>query len=237
MFLRIIRCLSDTGRRSLIWVCSLLCPTLRVFHLYSFPAGFPGCCSVFWTAGWWQTCGASLGEIRWTPGHQLGTTSHGSFTPLTPVRLLVAERCRRPGCIRVGEQTQGWGFRFVGLFSKVWLTDWTTLNKKNRNLLKYNFAERPWRTRILQVNVLTPYCCRTQTQWMASTLPSVIFKFCVLWLYETDLNSIWCTSLRERTHLVPLDKLKIHHSTLPRNPTFAASSHQSVLFCFFLVSF
>lgn len=38
----------------------------------------------------------------------------------------------------------------------------------------------------------------------------------LLWLYETYLNSIRCTSLRERTLLVPLDKLKIHHSTLPK---------------------
>lgn len=33
--------------------------------------------------------------------------------------------------------------------------------------------------------------------------------------------------------LVPLDRLNINLSTLPRNPTFDVSSHQSVLFCFF----
>lgn len=120
MFLTIIRCLSDTGRRSLIWVCSLSCPTLRVFHLYFFPAGFPGCGSVFRTAGWWQTCGG--GRISWRDqldswpsagDHQ--SWQFYSFNPCTPPG---GGAVPIPSCARVGEQTRGWRFRSVGCLAK-----------------------------------------------------------------------------------------------------------------------
>lgn len=74
---------------------------------------------------------------------------------------------------------------------------------------------------------MTLYCCRTQTQWKASTLPSVIFKFCILWLYETYLNSIWCTSPREWTHLYHLTWYIIRH--FPEIPHLMC--HHFSLFC------